>query len=88
MTRKKLMPGLKNGGLCYKTLSIIGKPTKKNVLHPFLLILYYFIVRERVHKGVPDCLRIMVWPKLAEIEKFKLSENLNFHVLFLIFSKS
>lgn len=39
------------------------------------------LVKERIHKGIPDCLRILVWPKLTEIERFKLSENLKFHVL-------
>ena len=38
------------------------------------------IVIERIRKGVPDCLRIKVWPKMAEIEKFKISENIHFNV--------
>ena len=78
--RKKSMRDLKNGDQWFKTLSFFGKRMIKNVKMKRINKKNFLKVKERIRKGIPDCLRIKVWPKMAEIEKFKLSENLHFNV--------
>lgn len=39
------------------------------------------IVSQRLTKGIPDCLRHKVWLFLANVEKYKFSENINYHEL-------
>ena len=39
------------------------------------------LLKTRLRKGVPPCMRILVWPRLIQMQKLKLEERWVYHNL-------
>ena len=39
------------------------------------------LLKKRVRKGIPCCIRSLVWPRLINIEKYKSSQKINYKKL-------